>query len=175
MVIPQMVYGKPRLKLELNIEVDGLSMLLVCELKNEIIDNSLLRRMGIYRRTIESLSVTYSVEEMEKSEMIVEDVTGQIISIHDSPKMSGSLPPSASPTSWVVIVEAGRSEGGYAHTVAHYDPKNITLQPGRYHLTVQAKTSDKEVSVSRIFVVAQPPETIKWEVELLMDDIKSKK
>ncbi len=147
MTLPQMICGRP--KIEISYDVSNRATL-SCLLYNRPIKNRFLKIIGVYRRQVDSLSASFSIENICKSKAEVTNIIARIDTAHDVPKVSVSLPASDIPANIDLIMGANN---GTAKTIAHYEPKNIDLTTGEYRVIIRIKASEKEGKYSRKFTV----------------------
>ncbi len=160
--VAQMLWGKPIINLSFESRIEGNQIILFAQITNPPIENKILRMAGVYRRQIDSISVLYSIKDINKSEIIVEDVICDIYSSHDIPKSAISLPSSIIP-SYIDLVQAVPLSP--ARTIAPHQSKNIELPVGKYHATVIIEASENTKEFSHNFLVRKEAETIMWEHE----------
>ncbi len=160
--VAQMIWGRPNIEISFveSSENRRNTPLLSCQFYNRPIENRFLRRMGVYRRAVDSMSVFFSIENIQESKMVVTDIVAEIFTAYDTPKASVSLPTSILPASINLVEAMGK---GKAKTIDHYEPKNIDLPVGEYRAIISIAVSEKESKYSKQFTVGLKPEDLKWE------------
>jgi len=164
--VAQMIWGRPNIEISFveSFKHGEDGTFLSCGFYNHPIENRFLRKLGVYRRAVDSMSVFFSIENIHESRMVVKDIIAKIYSTHDAPKASISLPASYLLAN-IDLVQA--RSNGKARTIASYEPKNIDLPAGEYHAIIRIETSEKESKYSKKFTVGLKPEDLKWEREKL--------
>jgi hypothetical protein len=146
------IWNRPKISLLFEIQELDHSPTLLCRISNQPVTNQFLNIMGVYRREAE-ISAIYSIENVDKAEIIVGDVICDIYTAYDQPKINVMLR-CISPAQ-IKIVEAYR-------TFAPHQPKNIDLSSGKYRAFVTVITPEKPIESSCEFIVNTESHTIKF-------------
>ena len=161
-LIPQMIWGKPHVKVMFETRDSKDKRYLECELFNLPVANRALRILHVYRRPIDHLQVFFSIKDIQTSEMMVTDILASIHTTQQNvkPMISVSLPASTTPA---MIRLVNTRDNGITTAIDNYDAQNIELPAGEYCALIRIEASEEETEYCKNFFVGTNPEDLCWE------------
>lgn len=159
----QLVWGRPNIGVRFIDSTDKRAhrKYLHCQIINHPLENKLLQKIGVYRRPIDDVNVSFSVEDIETHKMVVTNILAPIYTTQNpEPMISVSLPTLAIPALFN-LVEA--RDDGYTNTISNYEAKNIQLPIGEYCAIIRISTSEKEREYRKNLFVGSKQEDLHWD------------
>lgn len=165
MAIPtvfQMIWGRPNIEIMFTESIDARNeKYLQCQIINRPLENRLLRKLGVYRRSIDDVHFLFSVMDTKTSKMVVTDIHAYIYTTQIGKPMPSVFLPASTIPAMINLVKT--KDDIYTNTIAPYGAKNIQLQIGKYCAIIRIRTSEKEKEYHRNFYVGNKQQDLHWE------------
>lgn len=162
--ILQLLWGRPVLRTRFENGVQEIERFLPIYLENPPVKNRLMRRLGVRRDTIQSLTVQFRIIEAGSGKIIIPIRQARIYSDDDPTDMGRdriSLPPTFSVAASVMIVRWDTQKNK-----ALIPPDRLRteypLDAGQYRVDVSLIVDGDPIIVSRQFVVGQKADDLSW-------------
>lgn len=162
--ILQMLWGRPTIKMQFENGVKEVDRFLLVYLSNPPIKNKLLRKLGVRRETIQSLTAQFRISELGSGRVIIPSRQARIYS-DDDPDDKGrfrtTLPPTFSVAASIMVVlwDVKKSQ---AVVLPDRLREASVLTEGAYRVHIIFMVDGDPKSVSRQFIIGKKADDLTW-------------
>jgi len=162
--ILQMLLGRPKIKMQFENGVKEVDRFLLVYLSNPPIKNKLLRKLGIRRETIQSLTAQFRISELGSRKVIIPSRQARIYS-DDDPDDKGrfrtTLPPTFSVAASIMVV-FWDVEKDKAIVLPDRLREASALPEGAYQVHIIFLVDGDPISVSHQFIIGKKADDLTW-------------
>lgn len=160
----QMLWGRPHFNLRFKREAEELERFLAVYIENLPIKSRMLKKMGIRRDTIQSLTVQFQLFEVGSGKKIIPIRSARIYS-DDDPTNIGrwriSLPPTFSIAACIIPVKWDTAKNK-AVVPPDQTKDEQELEPGQYRIDFNFAIDGEPYIISRQFVIGKKADDLTW-------------
>ena len=161
LTIPQMILGKPKILVDTSVNIQDNYTILGCTIKNLIITNKYLKRLGVRRFAADLIAhfQIYAIRENGKGTLVSEETPCLWTTFGRNNKDDGrhiSLPSSPVPASFTVVTYLAETEE------VKTNEENITLLPGHYYVRIQITVDGDDIRRLYYFDVLDEHPFVSW-------------
>jgi hypothetical protein len=162
--ILQRLWGRPKIKIEFENGVKEMDRFLPVYLSNPPIKNKFLKRLGVRRETVQSLTAAFRISELGSGKIIIPSRQARIYS-DDDPDDKGrfrtTLPPTFSVAASIMVVlwDAKKSQ---AVVLPDRLREASALPEGAYRVRIIFSIDGDPIPVSRQFIIGKKADDLTW-------------
>lgn len=160
----QMMWGRPLVKTQLERGVEGTNRFLTVYLKNPPVRNPILKRLGVRRETVQSLTAQFRISEAGNGKIIIPTRQAKIYSDDDRTDEGSyriALPPTFSVAASIVVV-LWDTQKGKAFVPPCRQQQPHCLEPGYYSAHLILLVDGEPMHIRRNFVVGNEADALTW-------------
>lgn len=164
LTVLRMIWGRPRLNLRFEREAEELERFLAVHIENLPINSRLLKKMGIKRDTIQSLTVQFQLFEVGSGKKIIPIHQARIFSDDDPTEMGRwriSLPPTFSVAACIMVAKWDTTKNK-ATILPDRAREEQELEPGQYRIDFNFSVDGEPYIISRQFVTGKKADDLNW-------------
>lgn len=160
----QMFWGRPLVRTRFDRHEQGTERFLNMYLENPPVKSGLIKRLGVRRETLQSLTVAFRISEAGSGKIIAPIRHARIYS-DDDPTDAGSprisLPPTYSVAACIVVVHWDTQRNKAVVPADRLRPL-LVLEPGYYLANITLIVDGDPEHIQRRFVVGQSADDLIW-------------